>query len=72
MNSKLKEAIKRILKVIQLTGDQAMYMHQRIEPHGSKEWDGTIGTYVGDLLCSVTEEFKRRTDELRDEIKIKN
>lgn len=57
--------------MIPMTGDPALYRHDRVEPDGSRECDGTIGTYVDDLLCSGTDEFIMRTKKLRRVIELK-
>lgn len=48
--------------MMQMTGDQAMYIKYMEEPHGTVECDGIIGTYVDDLLCCGKDEFKMRAN----------
>lgn len=42
-----------------------------MEPDGTIECDGIIGTYVDDLICCGTDEFRKRENRLRDLIKLK-
>lgn len=69
-NRKLKAAFTQVLKIIAMTGNQALYVHYQKEQDVTKECDVLIGTYVDELLCSVTEEFKRRASRLRDVIQL--
>lgn len=71
-NRKPKSAITRILRMVQMTGDQSMYIHYRREPDGQEECGEIIGNYVDDLLCCGTDEFKFRSNRLRDVINLKD